>query len=158
MFLLGRLFISILPIIYMYLIWQQSAHFDPESVSSLSTVFSETVVLAIGASLELAHLFEFGILFVLIILAFLSNGQLNKWKENVAVIISILYGIIDEIHQIYVPFRSFSLIDLLKDAIGVWLIWFIIHKKYFGTKNSRIGSFLRKLTNFFKKEKKNITF
>lgn len=27
---------------------------------------------------------------------------------------------IDEIHQIYVPFRTLSLIDMLKDAIELW--------------------------------------
>lgn len=153
-----RLFISILPLVYMFLIWQQTSHFDPESVSSLSTILNETAILAIGASLELGHLFEFGILYFLIISAFLSFGQLSNWKEFVAMVISLSYGFLDEIHQLFVPFRSFSIIDFLKDAIGVLVIWIIINKMYYSKKHSKLGFFLRSITNFFKKDQNNVTF
>lgn len=42
-------------------------------------------------------------------------------KEKVALIltIGILYAISDEIHQIFVPFRQFDILDMLMDAVGV---------------------------------------
>ncbi|WP_256988770.1 VanZ family protein [Bacillus sp. EB106-08-02-XG196] len=107
--------------------------------------------------MEFAHLFEFGILYFLIILALLCYGQLSKRKEILAIAISLLYGLSDEIHQIFVPFRSFSIIDLIKNAIGVLAIWYFIHQKYYNKTDSGVGSFLRKITIFFKKEKTNVS-
>ncbi|WP_254782310.1 VanZ family protein [Bacillus sp. OK048] len=147
--------LTLFPFIYMFLIWQQTSKFDPESVSGLSTVLSDVVILAIGGTLELAHLFEFSILYCLIIMALLCYGYLNKWKETLAIVISLLYGLADEIHQLFVPFRSFSIIDLIKNSIGILVIWYFIHQKYFTKKDSRLGSFFRKITTFFKKEKAN---
>ena len=36
----------------------------------------------------------------------------------VAIVISSLYGISDEYHQLFVPGRSFDVLDMLADAIG----------------------------------------
>jgi polysaccharide biosynthesis protein VpsQ len=103
MILIGRIIITIIPIVYMYLIWLQTSHFDPESVSDLSKLIPPFVLLAIGAALE------FGILYFLLITFFLLYGPLMKWKEVLVFILSFTYGLIDEIHQVYVPFRSFSI-------------------------------------------------
>jgi polysaccharide biosynthesis protein VpsQ len=153
MIVIARLIITIVPFTYMYLIWQQTSHFDPESVSSLATVLNSHVILAIGAALELGHLFEFGILYFLLILALLSYVPLNKWMEVMFIIFAILYGLMDEIHQIFVPFRTFSIFDLIKDAIGVIVIAYLIHKNYFKSQRSRLGLFLRNTTSFFHKDR-----
>jgi polysaccharide biosynthesis protein VpsQ len=156
MYIIGRFLISILPFIYMYLIWQQTSHFDPESVSSLATILNPYMILAIGAALEFGHLFEFGILYFLLIMAFLSYGHLKMWMEILVLIISLFYGVMDEIHQLYVPFRSFSFVDLIKNAIGVVVIAILIHKKYFNSKGSRLARFSKNSTNFFKKDKTKV--
>jgi polysaccharide biosynthesis protein VpsQ len=158
MIFFGRCMLIILPVIYMFLIWQQTSHFDPESVSDLRHVLNPYLILAIGAMLEMGHLFEFGILYFLLILALLSYWELKKWMEVAVMIISISYGLVDEIHQIFVPFRSFSLLDLIKNAIGVSAIAMLIHKKYFNSKRSRFGLFLRSSTNFFNKDKSKVNF
>jgi polysaccharide biosynthesis protein VpsQ len=158
MYIIGRFFISILPVFYMYLIWQQTSHFDPESVSSLKEVLNPYLILAIGAAFELGHLFEFGILYFLLIMSVLSYGHLKKWMEVIIIIISLLYGLVDELHQIFVPFRSFSIFDLIKNAIGVFVVAILIHQKYFNNKSSRFGLFLRNSTHFFKKDKTNVNF
>jgi hypothetical protein len=36
-------------------------------------------------------------------------------------VISSLYGVTDEIHQYFVPFRTFSLLDMLADALGSFI-------------------------------------
>ncbi|MBY0145917.1 VanZ family protein [Neobacillus niacini] len=155
---IGRFTISIAPFIYMYLIWQQTSHFDPDSVSDLTKLINPFVILAIGAALEFGHFFEFGILYLLLIMFFLLYGPLKKWKEVVVLVLSIGYGVIDEIHQLYVPFRSFSIIDLVKNAIGVFVIAILIHRKYFNSNGSRFGRFLRRSTLFFKEDKSKVNF
>ncbi|MEH7884037.1 VanZ family protein [Bacillus sp. JJ1609] len=141
--LLKRGFLIFLTLSYMSFVWIQSSLFNPESLSPISSTFNKTVYLLIGASLEFAHLFQFGLLYLFIILVFLSFGTLRRWQEVIAAIIALSYGIVDEIHQLYVPFRSFSVIDLLKDSIGVFAFWWVINRSYFYKKNSRVGQWLR---------------
>ena len=35
---------------------------------------------------------------------------------------SILYGLIDEIHQLFVPYRAFEIKDLIIDSLGASVI------------------------------------
>lgn len=60
-----------------------------------------------------------------------SNPETKPWIQwYVPVGFAILYGLSDEIHQLYVPDRSFELLDLLFDGVGaslaqagLYLIW-----------------------------------
>jgi len=151
-----RFLLGALPILYMKLIWLQSSKFNPESIYALSTSISKEILLVAGISFELFHFFEFGILYLLLSFVFLSFGKFTKRVEVLLMFISFSYGFIDEIHQMYVPFRSFSLDDLVKDGIGVLVISLIIHKSYFSKKRSKIGSFLKGLENISDK-KRNIS-
>lgn len=72
--------------------------------------------------------------------------------------ISLSYGLIDEIHQMYVPFRSFSIADLIKDTVGVLVASFIIQKSYFAKGRTMIGALLRRIENFSKKDDHDIPF
>ncbi|WP_226677953.1 VanZ family protein [Mesobacillus jeotgali] len=141
--ILKRLFFLVLTIGYMSFIWIQSSYFDPEGLAVFSSSLSKSVFLLIGASLEFAHLFQFGLLYLCILLVFLSFGRLRTWQEVTAGLIALAYGIVDELHQLYVPFRSFSVGDLLKDTIGIVVFWWIVHRSYFYKKNSRLGRWLR---------------
>jgi polysaccharide biosynthesis protein VpsQ len=141
-----RLFFLLLTISYMAFIWIQSSYLDPESLVGFSSSISQSVFLLIGASLEFAHLFQFGLLYIFIIIVFLSFGRLRTWQEVTAAVIALAYGIVDEIHQLYVPFRSFSVWDLVKDAIGIVVFWWVVHRSYFYKKGSKLGHWLRSLT------------
>lgn len=149
-----RLLLLVIPFIYMALIWIQTSNFDPESVYMLSTQIDMKILLLIGAGLELAHLFEFGLLYLFLVMAFLIFGKLSYKKEVLATVLAMSYGLVDELHQYYIPFRSFSLVDLLKNCIGVWALWYLVHRKYMN-KWSRFGSLLRKIT--YKKDNNNLT-
>lgn len=146
-FFIRRFVLRILPLLYMALIWIQSSHFNPGSVENLSSYISMKIIVLVGTALELAHLFEFGLLYLLLIVAFLSFKRLNHGVEFIAVLISFSYGIVDEIHQSFVPFRSLSFVDLVKDAIGVFVMWLIVHKAYYSHRSNKIGLMLKGITD-----------
>lgn len=124
-----RLILGNLPFLYMGFIWWQSSHFDPSSIDHYVDVIDSKILIFIGILFELTHLIEFGILYLFILMAFYAFGILNQRGNIIAVIVALLYGILDEIHQLFVPYRSFSVIDLMKDFIGVFIVWYFIHKK-----------------------------
>lgn len=151
-----KLILMILPILYMLFIWLQSSKFNPSQLEYLYPTIHPVVFLMIGGTLELAHLIQFGILYLLIILAILSYCELTTKKEIIAFVIAGIYGLVDEIHQYFVPYRSFSTIDIIKDIIGVIFFWYIIHKNYFKSKHSKIGLLLKRITNLSTKNKQSI--
>lgn len=144
--LLTRLVLTLIPILYMVFIWIQSSYFDPESLSGLSSQISFEVILFLGIFLELSHLFEFGILYFFIIMAFLSFGKLTFFKEIIAILLAFSYGVVDEIHQMYVPYRSASILDLVKNTIGIMVFWWIIHRDYFKRTHSKFSRAMRRVT------------
>jgi polysaccharide biosynthesis protein VpsQ len=125
-------FLGLITISYMVLIWLQSSHFNPEILYYTSLTLDLRIILLAGLLLESLHLIEFGILYILIILFQLSFGYLSRLKELTAIIISFLYSVTDEVHQLFVPFRSFSVGDLIKNLIGILLMWMLVrylHKR-----------------------------
>ena len=66
------------------------------------------------------HLVEFSFLGVLSRRAFKNSNSryLSKNYLLLAITFAIVYGILDEIHQIYVPTRYFELKDLVFNTIG----------------------------------------
>jgi len=58
----------------------------------------------------------------------LVKGKLNNKTINfflIAIITSIIYGISDEIHQLFVPGRYFSIEDILTDSAGILIAGFV---------------------------------
>lgn len=110
--------LSILPIIYVSLVWLQSRYFNPNKIDHLPLV---------GSLLEHGHFILYAILYVLILCALMSYGRITFRKECMAAIISICCAFADEWHQHYVPFRSASLDDMLKNIAGIIVIALIVH-------------------------------
>lgn len=106
--------VRLLPLVYAVLIWIQSSEFDPETAPGL------------GGVLEAGHLILFGILYIFLWLAFRTFGRMTRGKESLIFLIVLLCAFIDEIHQSFVPFRSFSYTDLVKDFIGIAMAWLIM--------------------------------
>ncbi len=66
------------------------------------------------------HMIAF-FLFNFFLLIFLNkNKKINVKTILIALTISILYAILDEIHQSFVPLRNPSLNDILIDSIGIF--------------------------------------
>lgn len=64
----------------------------------------------------LLHVVEFGALSFLVLF-----GLYPKVRATVLIVLSFLYAVLDEIHQIFVPYRYFDINDLLFDLSGVLL-------------------------------------
>ncbi|MEK6914139.1 MAG: VanZ family protein [Nanoarchaeota archaeon] len=54
----------------------------------------------------------------LFLLISLTKGKLNKSLIILGIILVIIYGITDEIHQLFVSGRFFSIKDILTDSFG----------------------------------------
>ncbi|MDE5413816.1 VanZ family protein [Alkalihalobacterium chitinilyticum] len=141
-----RLFFFTMPLLYICLIWLQSSRLNPSQLEVIAPSINFNLLLAVGIILELGHLILFGMLYLFIIFALLTFGPLTRTKEFIALAISLSYSVIDEVHQYFVPFRSFGFDDILKNMFGVFVLWVIVRKSY-RNGSSRFGGFLRRLSN-----------
>lgn len=95
-------------ITYCILIFLQSSFPSIESVPELP--YSD----------KLLHFFAYAVLGALFLRAYKTLRIRNKLK--ILIILSILsssiYGISDEVHQHFVPYRSFEYFDILADVLG----------------------------------------
>jgi len=69
---------------------------------------------------------EYTIFGILLMLAFRSDqiGKPMRRANFQSIILGVLYGLTDEIHQYFVPGRTSSLADLGADALGILLgVW-----------------------------------
>jgi VanZ family protein len=68
-----------------------------------------------------AHLILFGILGLLILFALCGQGPVTLRAVVIAVALTTLYGVFDEIHQAFVPGRQPSIFDIVVDMLGAML-------------------------------------
>ncbi|WP_082233207.1 VanZ family protein [Halobacillus massiliensis] len=83
--------------------------------------------MTVNGLFESLHIIEFAILYVLLLGALKANRKLSMFTSVLAALFAMLYGMIDEIHQLFVPGRSFTVNDLMKDWIGVAAAFIIVH-------------------------------
>lgn len=67
---------------------------------------------------SLAHVAAFGVLGCLIALALARGRELSPRHAFLAVVLTALYGALDEVHQAFVPDRTTQLEDVVLDAAG----------------------------------------
>ena len=69
---------------------------------------------------KIFHLVEFAVLGYLLVRAFLhsNNPGLQKYALLLAIVITILFGLTDELHQFFVPLRQGDFFDLISDSLG----------------------------------------
>ncbi|WP_102273638.1 VanZ family protein [Cytobacillus massiliigabonensis] len=127
----------VLPFLYMGVIWTLSS-FPANAVVELSDLSLDRFIK------ESMHLIEFAILYLLFVFAMHTTKVPFSKKINFAcAVIACLYGITDEIHQSFVPARSATLIDVVKDVTGVAICSFFIDRAAFHKRFSKIAAFLR---------------
>ena len=104
-------------------------------LSSLSQIPSSGITISNMDKLE--HAVEYFILALLLLRAL--KHSLVKRPFLMSIIIASLYGITDEIHQLFVPGRFFAVSDMLANTFGASLIllYFLIkHTKSYKTKKA----------------------
>jgi VanZ family protein len=127
--------LRILPLLYMVAIFIMSSMSSDAIVelpdSGLDNFIKESL-----------HLVEFGILYMLLALATLTFKSLTFKINLILMIIASLYGLSDEIHQSFIPERSATVIDLVKDVIGVLVASWILYGAYIGKRFEKLGKAL----------------
>lgn len=119
-----RVLLTLLPLLYMIAIWVMSSLPDDVILNLPSSTVDHFIK-------EALHLVEFAILYMLFVAAFAANHKLTARLSLYVAIFTCLFGIVDEIHQSFVPYRSATLIDVVKDIIGVLAAYFHIMYHYF---------------------------
>lgn len=131
-----KIILRILPVAYMAAIWIMSSlpsnHFVELPDSQLDKTIKESL-----------HLIEFAILYVLLVLAFLTGRREFTPALNIAcAVIAGLYGVTDEIHQSFYAYRSASWFDLIKDFTGILVCFYFIREALFKKKFTGLGKVL----------------
>jgi len=111
------------------------------SVPDLRSGFSSNLDLVLR---KIAHIVEYGLLAILILRMFFNNEEIKKdlrtgkasqqnmlYREIIAagILVTLLYALSDEFHQVFVPGRSGSLWDVGIDSIGIVLGTFLYDRK-----------------------------
>ncbi len=83
---------------------------------------------------KIAHMTVYGVLAFLTARAF--NGREAGWGATkiffATVVLTVLYGVSDEFHQMFVPGRAASIADLIFDLIGACIGAYLYGKKING--------------------------
>jgi VanZ family protein len=64
------------------------------------------------------HIFAFGGLAGLVLFAFAGPDRWSKHHARLAVLVAGAYGVVDEVHQSFVPGRSSTVSDVISDVVG----------------------------------------
>ena len=96
--------------------------FSSVTTPSTSSIYWQDFVVK-----KLAHLFEYFFLCLFLIRALRGSGM-GKWVYLNAIIIAVLYGATDEIHQSFTPGREPHLRDVIVDGAGAYLAVYFLKR------------------------------
>ena len=136
-----KLIIRVLPFLYMAAVWVMSS-MPADAVVELpkwDSIVKESL-----------HLVEFGILYALLFLAALSFNGVSPKLNLLFILVSSLYGLSDEFHQYFVPYRSATVIDVVKDVIGVLVASWVLFGAYQKKRLAKLGHFLHQIESRFR--------
>ncbi len=109
-------------------------------ISSLS--FKTAPVGGYGWRTTVYHFYVFFFLSVFLLISIIKGKTKKKNLVFLVIILAIVYGITDEIHQIFVPGRTFAIYDILINCAGIlfatYLYSLILLGKRIKNKNNKI--------------------
>ena len=133
---IGKWGLRVLPVVYMAAIWILSSLPANQFVELPNSAIDHNIK-------ESLHLIEFAILYVLLVLAFLTRRRPFTPALNLAcAVIAALYGVSDEIHQSFYSYRSASLFDIVKDFTGIAVCFYFVRGALFKGKFARLAALL----------------
>ncbi|MDP2362934.1 MAG: VanZ family protein [Ignavibacteria bacterium] len=107
------------------------------------TSLPSSMAISVGASDKIEHFGAYGLLSVFLFLALKFQSKypfLSDYPATFTILISSLYGLIDELHQLLIPGRSAEFYDWLADFLGSVLavvILRLLYKMYEGNKGQK---------------------
>ncbi len=138
-------FFRILPVFLMGAIWIMSGLPADAIVELPSTSIDRFIK-------ESLHLIEFAIVYLSLVGAWLTTDRITVRVSLICALLAAAYGLLDEFHQSFMPYRSATFIDLVKDWIGVSVSWYVIREAYFREKRFVwLGKLLKGFQNLFTK-------
>jgi VanZ family protein len=105
---------------YAGLIFYLSAQPHPEEHVPFVTHFSDKVL----------HAVEYAVFGALCYRAFCGSGY-DAWRQQAipaAILLASLYGVSDEVHQAFVPFRDSNWLDWVADTVGAVIGVTVMHR------------------------------
>ncbi len=105
---------------YAGLIFYLSAQPHPEEHLPFVTHFSDKVL----------HAVEYAVLGALCYRALRGSGN-DVWRQqaiSAAILLASLYGVSDEVHQAFVPFRDSNWLDWVADTVGAVIGVTVMHR------------------------------
>ncbi len=88
-----------------------------------------------GGGINISSIYHFVVFFLFGFFFFVTikgNKEIKIKHLLIVVIISITYAILDEVHQLFVPFRNFDIKDILTNTSGIFssiIIYLHMNKK-----------------------------
>lgn len=94
---------------YMALIFFLSSAPPPQAARTVPVYFD----------IKIIHIVEYGVLNLLVYWALAKTWDIGYiWKAVFSVATAVLYGLTDELHQVFVPGRSGQLVDIAANFLG----------------------------------------
>ena len=123
------------PFLWALLIFILSSRPNPISFLPYETIWEieHTRILGVRGDNILwgiAHIFTYGVLAFLVVRAFAHHWDPTPRLVWIAFAVTLLYGVSDEIHQLFVPGRGFQFYDILMDGVGalIGLSMYTLHR------------------------------
>ncbi len=88
---------------------------------------------------QIMHFLEYAVLAFLITRAINQAQAITRKGIFIAIMLTMLYALSDEIHQLFVPERAFQLFDLLIDLLGA-ITGTLIYKKMLKVQSARLNA------------------
>ena len=125
--IITRIILIILIILWMYLVFGFSGQDGEQSsgisykISMILTGNNEEIAIIIEPYVrKVAHFAEYAIGAILIYLLLYTFQKISSKIRNISsIIITIIYAISDEIHQLYIPGRERKIVDVYIDTLGI---------------------------------------
>ena len=122
-----RIILIILILLWMYIVFGFSGQNGEESsgisfkISMIITKNNEEIAKIIEQYVrKVAHFSEYAVGGILIFLLLLTFEKILPNIRNIlSIIITIIYAITDEVHQLFVPGREGKIIDVYVDTLGI---------------------------------------
>ena len=122
-----RIILIILILLWMYIVFGFSGQNGEESsgisfkISMLLTRNNEEISKTIEPYIrKIAHFSEYAVGGILIFLLILTFEKISPKVRNISsIIITIIYAIFDEVHQLFVPGREGKIVDVYIDTLGI---------------------------------------